>query len=111
MNKDRLKTFTSASLDVKIDITFPRLKTDETTSPSLVKAFASYTEKLMVHEKGHAQNAIDAARKVEAGILALPPERTCDALRVKANDLGHALVKEANRADIDHDRLTRQRIC
>lgn len=98
---------TSVSTDVKITITFPRLKTDETTSPSLVKAFANYTERLMVHEKGHAQNAIDAARKIEAGILALPSEPTCDALRVKANDLGHAFVKEANQADIDYDRLTR----
>jgi predicted secreted Zn-dependent protease len=98
---------TSAAADVKIVITFPRLKTDETTSPSLVKAFANYTEKLMVHEKGHAQNAIDAARKIEAGILALPSEPTCDALRTKANDLGHALIKEANQADSDYDRLTR----
>jgi predicted secreted Zn-dependent protease len=98
---------TSASTDAKIVITFPRLKTDETTSPSLMKAFADYTEKLMLHEKGHAANAIDAARKIEAGILALPPEPTCDALRVKANDLGHALIKEANQADIDYDLRTR----
>lgn len=98
---------TSASTDVKIVITFPRLKTDETTSPSLVKAFADYTEKLMVHEKGHAQNAIDAARKIEAGILALPPQPTCDALRSTANALGYALVKEANQADVEYDRLTR----
>jgi predicted secreted Zn-dependent protease len=62
----------------------------------------------MVHEKGHAQNAIDAARKIEAGILALPSEPTCDALRTKANDLGHALmlIKDANQADIDYDRRT-----
>ena len=84
-----------ASTEVKITITFPRLKTDETTSASLVKAFASFAEKLMLHEKGHAQNAIDTARKIEAGILALRPEPTCDALRNAANDLGHALIKRS----------------
>jgi len=98
---------TSASTDVKIVITFPRLKTDETTSPSLLKAFANYTEKLMLHEQGHAQNAIDAARKIEAGILALPPQPTCDELRKTANALGQALIKEANQADIEYDKRTR----
>jgi predicted secreted Zn-dependent protease len=98
---------TSVSTDVKITITFPRLKTDETTSPSLVKAFANYSEKLMLHEKGHAQNAIDAARKIEAGILGLPPEPTCGGLRSTANALGHSLIKEANRADADYDQRTR----
>ena len=96
----------SASTEVKITITFPRLKADETTSASLVKAFASYSEKLMVHEKGHAQNAIDAARKIEAGILALRPEPNCDAMRNAANNLGYALIKEANQADLDYDSRT-----
>ncbi len=96
----------SATTDVKITIVFPRLKTDETTSASLVKAFASYAEKLMVHERGHAQNAIDAARKIEAGIRALPPQPNCDAMRNAANTLGYALIKEANQADVDYDRQT-----
>ena len=96
----------SASTEAKITISFPQMKSDETTSASLVKAFASFTEKLMLHEKGHAQNAIEAARKIETGILALPPEPTCDALRTKANDLGHAFIKEANQADVEYDRLT-----
>ncbi len=96
----------SASTEVKITITFPRLKADGTTSASLVKAFASYSEKLMVHEKGHAQNAIDAARKIEAGILALRPEPNCEAMRNAANNRGHALIKEANQADLDYDSRT-----
>jgi predicted secreted Zn-dependent protease len=96
----------SATTEVKITITFPRLKTDETTSASLVKAFASYSEKLMVHEKGHAQNAIDTAQKIEAGILALRPEPTCDAMRTAANALGQTFIKAANQADIDYDRRT-----
>jgi predicted secreted Zn-dependent protease len=60
----------------------------------------------MLHESGHARNAVAAARKIEAGLTALPPEPTCEALRSKANDLGHALIKEANQADLDYDRAT-----
>lgn len=96
----------SASTEVKITIIFPRLKTDETTSASLVKAFATYSEKLMVHEKGHAQNGIEVARKIEAGLMALAPEPNCDALRTKVDNLGHAFTKEANQADVEYDRVT-----
>jgi predicted secreted Zn-dependent protease len=97
---------TSVSMQVKITFAFPRLKTDETTSPSLVKAFATFSDKLMLHEKGHGQNAIEAARKIENALMALPPESNCDVLRTKANDLARSFIKEANQADIEYDRVT-----
>src|SRR5690349_14057914 len=71
----------SVSTDVKMTIDFPRLKTDATTPEALTISFARYVEKLMLHEKGHVQNAITFARKIESGILALGTESNCETLQ------------------------------
>jgi len=97
----------SVSTEVKVIIDFPRLKADATTPEALKSLFARYLENLMRHEKGHAQNAIDFARKIETGIRALPTKSSCNALQDVANALGGALIKEANQADIDYDARTR----
>jgi predicted secreted Zn-dependent protease len=97
----------SVSTDVKTTITFPRLKTDTTTPESLKSSFGRYVDNLMLHEKGHVQIAIDIARKIETGIRAMPSQSNCDTLQEVANTLGHALLKEANQADVDYDMRTR----
>ncbi len=97
---------TSASTEVEATITFPRLQTDAATPEALKASFADYADKLMLHEKGHVQNAIDIAKRIETGIRELPPEATCALLAAAANKLGHALIKEANQADIDYDART-----
>jgi predicted secreted Zn-dependent protease len=96
----------SVTTAVAATIKFPRLKTDQATPDDLKQAFAAYSDKLMLHEKGHVQNAIDIAKRIEAGIAALPPEPTCAALAAVANKLAHALIKEANQMDIEYDRRT-----
>ncbi len=97
---------TSSSTELKVTITFPRLQTDATTPDALKASFANFAEKLMLHEKGHVQNAIDIARQIETGIRGLPPEATCPMLEAAANKLGHALIKKANQADFDYDART-----
>jgi predicted secreted Zn-dependent protease len=89
-----------------IAITLPRLSADSQASDELKKSFADYVEKLRVHEEGHAQNAIDTAKRIDDGIAALPPEATCERLGQVANELGYALIKEANQADLDYDART-----
>ncbi len=97
---------TSTATTVKVIITFPRLKIAPSTPTALKEQFAAFADKLMLHEKGHAQNGIDIAKRIEDGIRALPPERTCSVLSEVANKLGHALIKEANQADLDYDART-----
>jgi predicted secreted Zn-dependent protease len=89
-----------------IAITLPRLGADSQASDELKKSFADYVEKLRVHEEGHAQTAIDTAKRIDDGIAALPPEATCERLGQVANELGYALIKEANQADLDYDART-----
>jgi predicted secreted Zn-dependent protease len=96
----------SAATTVKATIVFPRLKSDLSTPSELKRAFDTYAEALMLHEKGHVQNGIDIAKRIENGIRALPGEETCPALGVAANALGARLIKEAHQLDIDYDQRT-----
>ena len=88
---------------VDVNITMPRLANEASTTAELVRMFADYAEKLLVHEKGHGKTGIDAARRIEDGIRALPSQRSCDEVARTANALGYSLIKEANRLDAEYD--------
>jgi predicted secreted Zn-dependent protease len=96
-----------ASTTVEVIIIFPRLKNTGSIPAQVVQAFAHYTEKLLLHEKGHAQNAIDTAGKIEREIRTLPSGPSCHELQEQANSLARSIVKEANRWDLDYDLRTR----
>jgi predicted secreted Zn-dependent protease len=76
------------------------------TPAALGEAFANYTKTLLLHERGHVQNGIDIAKRIEDRIGAMPPERSCTRLGQAANELGQSLIKEGNRQDIDYDART-----
>jgi predicted secreted Zn-dependent protease len=96
----------SVSTVVQVTYLFPRLA-DPTSAPADLRlAFSQYLERLLVHEKGHAQNGIDIAARIEDRIRHLPPAATCTALGEIANESGHALIKEAIQRDVDYDAET-----
>lgn len=96
------------STTVDVTITLPRLKADSSRPAELTRAFEEFAAKLLLHEEGHAQNGIDAAKRIEAAMLAIKPHPTCDALGRAANALGNALIKEANQKDIEYDARTQR---
>jgi predicted secreted Zn-dependent protease len=97
----------SATTDVKVTITMPRLKADVPTPTELRQSFETYLANLLVHEKGHGKIGIDIARRIEDGIAKLPAEPTCNRMGEVANEFGRKLIKEANQQDIDYDAQTR----
>jgi predicted secreted Zn-dependent protease len=99
-------TIANVTTAVDIGITLPRLNADAPASDDLKRVFSNYVEKLRLHEDGHAQVAIEIARRIESGIASLPPEPACDRLGQVANELGHSLIREANQQDIDYDART-----
>jgi predicted secreted Zn-dependent protease len=94
------------STNVDVAITLPRLNPDTDASEDLKKSFANFADKLRLHEEQHGRHAIEIAKRIETGIAALPPEGTCERLGQVANDLGYALIKEANQQDLDYDART-----
>jgi predicted secreted Zn-dependent protease len=97
----------SATTDVKVTITMPRLKEDVPMPAELRQSFETYLNNLLTHEKGHGKIGIDIARRIEDGIAKLPAEPNCDRMGQVANELGRKLIKEANQQDIDYDARTR----
>ena len=95
------------STTVDVTITFPRLSETAKISAVVVRAFADYSEKLLLHEKGHAQNGIDTARRIDDGIAALRLQSTWADLGRAANRLGYSLIEAAKQWDIDYDLRTR----
>ena len=97
-----------ARVTVSIDITMtvPRLKPNGPRPDEVTRAFEEFAKALLAHEEGHAENGIEAARRIEAAIRDMQPKPTCDALGRAANALGDDLIKEANRKDLDYDAST-----
>jgi len=96
----------SASTNVDITYSFPRLLAASKAPEDLRQTFSEYLKRLLVHEKGHAQTGIDIAARIEDGIRRLPTAPTCVALADQADRLGHSLIKEANQLDIAYDART-----
>jgi predicted secreted Zn-dependent protease len=96
----------TVSTAVDVTYSFPRLSANSAAPADVRHAFAHYLQRLLVHEKGHAQNGIDIAKRIENSIRALHAASSCDGLSAAANSLGRSLIKEANRLDIDYDART-----
>jgi predicted secreted Zn-dependent protease len=96
----------SVSVRLQITYAFPRL-TDGGSAPSaLRKDFDDYLKRLLTHEKGHAQIAIDTAKRVEDRIQSLPAALTCEALDPALKDIVDALIAESKRLDVEYDART-----
>jgi Bacterial protein of unknown function (DUF922) len=74
------------------DSHFPRLKVDARTPPKIRQEFDRLFKKLMLHEEGHEQIAVDFAKRFERGILALPTEPSCPRMGEVANALRDSLL-------------------
>jgi predicted secreted Zn-dependent protease len=96
----------SVSLRVEVNITMPRLISGPGTPLALSQTFASYTDKLLAHERGHGKIRIDTAKRIEDGIGRLPTEVACDALGKAANALGERLLAEERQLNVDYDATT-----
>lgn len=96
-------TIDRVSTTVEVIFIFPRLKAGTAMPATLKEAFTGYLDKLLLHEKGHAQNGIQIAGRIEDGIRSLPPQPNCAALGRVANALGNTLLREGGRMDVDYD--------
>lgn len=91
---------------VDATITMPRLKANAARPAAVTREFEEFAQKLMAHEEGRVQNAIEAANLIEYALQGIAPHPTCDAFGRVANALADSLVREANQKDVDHDART-----
>jgi predicted secreted Zn-dependent protease len=86
----------------------------EITLPTLVSSidhlrfeFSQYIEPLRRHELGHYKMAQDAAKKIDAAILSLPPMVSCKSLEQVANRRAQGILDQANEESRIYDEITR----
>jgi S1-C subfamily serine protease len=96
----------SVTVTLRIVTTTPRLKADSGAPPALQKAFAAYSEKLKEYDRNRAEIALEIVKRLEDGILGLPPQPNCLELKPMANHLAGNLEKELSNALRDYVRKT-----
>jgi predicted secreted Zn-dependent protease len=90
---------------VTVDVVFhlPKwVRTGEAPQP-LVEKWNSYMEKLMIHEQGHRDRAVEAANELTRAVAELPPAPTCAVLDREINNLlrtrKESLIKNQEKYD------------
>jgi len=96
----------SATTEAKINIIMPRLVPDAAVPAELSRSFETYSAALLVHERGHGQFGIDAAKRIEAGLVKLPAEPNCERMGQVANEFGHKVIQEMSQQDVEYDAKT-----
>jgi predicted secreted Zn-dependent protease len=90
---------------VTVDITFtlPRLNN---TSKDVSSVWNKWYPKLVEHENGHKNYALEIANQVKLAISELPAHVHCESLEIEANNVGHKLMAELKALNKKYDRNT-----
>ncbi len=90
-------------IKVTISYTLPELNTD---SNDVKQVWAKYYPALLLHENGHGQIAIDAAKEIETKLLQLPGSHSCEQLSEQANASAKRILELAKPKHQDYDQKT-----
>lgn len=93
------------NLDVRVDIhtTLPTWKLPSTADAQVIAGWRRFTEALLIHERGHAQNGLDRAAEIASAMAGIDPELTCSALESSADAAAAAILAEGRRWDVLYD--------
>jgi len=93
-------------VDVEIDILHPAWNPPANAPPSLVESWQRFTDALAVHERSHAQNALDHAGDLAAALRILADAPTCASLDGAAEAIGQSTLDAARAWDREYDERT-----
>ena len=106
-NRDS-KTCTTKSFTVTVDITFRLPKwVRETDAPQkLSDKWDSYIKNLIVHETGHRDRALAAAKEITRNIAELPPAGSCSELDREVNGISRERLNKLIAEQAEYDEVT-----
>lgn len=95
-------------VETEVDITyiFPRLN-KSSSGKKVIEIWEKYYSALVIHENGHAEIAIEAAREIESSLLSMPEYRNCNLLSEKANMKAQEILDHTKPKHEHYDRKTR----
>jgi predicted secreted Zn-dependent protease len=92
-------------VSLRVTITMPVWEPPASADPDLVESWGRYENALTFHERGHAQNGLDAAAEISAALRSMEPS-ACDRLEAIANATAYDYLAEGQHADRAYDRAT-----
>lgn len=96
----------SVRVDTDTVMTLPQLAETGTLPGSVKTKWETYSAALRLHEDGHRQIAISAAREVERRLSRLGSSGGCKALESEANRVAQAILSDFRARERDYDRST-----
>lgn len=96
----------SVSVDLDVQYIYPRWKNQNEGDAATRAKWAALMTGVQIHEPGHAQHGLDAARDIERTLASLPSQPTCDALGALANAWGDGIIRKYDQIDVEYDRAT-----
>jgi predicted secreted Zn-dependent protease len=97
---------TRVKVDVRAIVTFPRWNPTAHPDSALLAWWEQFNSGLAEHERGHALIAVAAGRDIARALQGLSGG-LCDALGVRANEIGRRVLAEARRKQEEYDNDTR----
>lgn len=89
-----------------LDVTFLYPRWSD-VPPRYVKRWNRFLAALEVHEEGHKQAGLRAARDVLTHLSAMPMAETCEAIQTRANANANYILEQAIKRDRLYDKQTR----
>lgn len=97
-----------SDITVSVDITMhlPEWADKQDANDPLQEQWVRYLTLLRMHERGHRDNGIKAARDIDYMLNNLPSMPSCSTLESEANSKAYSILKEYNAADLSYDSET-----
>lgn len=99
-----------ARIKVVANVILPRWRNRAGSTRDLKRAFDSMARYAKLHEAVHVQIANAAAREMEAQLLAIAPQKTCDLLEKRADAAILRVRKRHDKAQRDFDAAEQSRL-
>lgn len=96
----------SVNTDLEILYTMPRIGRQNTPIENYTKAFNAFYNSLMIHEKGHANIGLLAAKEIEKELLKSAPSSDCKIVEAAANRTASGIISAYRLKDNEYDRVT-----
>jgi predicted secreted Zn-dependent protease len=95
-----------AATSLTITYTLPRWPGRNEADETLRDKWDRFALNLKVHEEGHGANGRRAAERIQAALVALPPQTDCDVLAQKVEQTARLLIDEEAANDRAYDSST-----
>ena len=92
---------------MRVVFTLPRWANAEAAAPEVLQRWHGYYRALRLHEDGHRDNGIEAAREIERSLRDLPAAEACAAIDQSASLAAKDILRKYNARDRDYDAQTR----